>query len=324
MAKMKKRELIIIVVFSLLTIASWYLMTSWTVRDIWYGIGYEPSAGVQNIHDELELTDRGQRIFRGARPALEESEAFNQHCDSHNLEVALLGCYADGQIYVYEITNQDLVDANKVTMAHELLHAAWLRMSDRERVTELMNQVAEANTSEWQKTELSAYADQDSKVLTEEKYTRIGTKVRDLPEDLESHYAMYFKNRAKIVDFYEKYQAPLIELKNKTDQLGKELLAERDAIATDRQSYETELESLNLAIQKFNNCASTMGCFTSDAVFEQERNTLNTRQTNLDSVRVSLNDRIDQTNAKLNEYQQNLRTLGELNNAMNSNVIESL
>ena len=51
-------------------------MTSWTVRDIWYGIGYEPSAGVQNIHDELELTDRGQRIFRGARPALEESEAF--------------------------------------------------------------------------------------------------------------------------------------------------------------------------------------------------------------------------------------------------------
>ena len=67
-----------------------------------------------------------------------------------------------------------------------------------------------------------------------------------------------------------------------------------------------------------------MGCFTSDAVFEQERNTLNTRQTNLDSVRVSLNDRIDQTNAKLNEYQQNLRTLGELNNAMNSNVIESL
>lgn len=326
MAKMKKRELVIVVVFSLLTIASWYLMTSWTVRDIWHGIGYEPSAGVQDIHDQLELTDRGQRIFRGARPALEGSEAFNQHCDSHSTEVALLGCYTDGQIYVYEITNRDLVDANKVTMAHELLHAAWLRMDDNERkhVTELMNQVAEANTPEWQETELSAYDGQTSEVLIEEKYTRIGTKIRDLPEELERHYAKYFKNRTKIVDFYEKYQAPLVELKNKTDRLGKEILAEREAIAADRQSYETELENLNLAIQKFNNCASTMGCFTSDVVFERERSALNTRQADLDSVRVSLNDRIDQANTKLGEYQQNLRTLGELNDAMNSNAIENL
>lgn len=322
----KSRDLLTAVILMVLMTLGWGILNSWPVRDFWQSLGYEPSAKVAEVHDALELTDEGRRIFRSARPVLEGSEAFNAHCDSHNLEVALLGCYTGGQIYVYEVTNQELVDANKVTMAHELLHATWLRMNERERqkVTELMGQVDAANTAEWEQEELEAYADKDPEVLIEEKYTRIGTKIRDLPEELERHYARYFQNRAKIVGFYENYQAPFTKLKSETEKLGAEIVEERAAIATDRSAYETKLENLNQAIQKFNRCANTAGCFTSDAVFQSQKNTLNAEQTNLDAERLSLNSRIDQTNAKLVEYQQNLRTLGELNDAMNSNAIESL
>lgn len=322
----KKRDLLTASLLLLLMMLGWVVLNSWAWRDFWQGLGYEPAAKVAGIRDELALTDVGQRIFQASRPALEESEAFNEHCDSHSLEIALLGCYTDGRIYVYEITNSELTDANKVTMAHELLHAAWLRMDtgERQKVTELMGQVAEANTTEWEEEELGAYAKEDAAVLTEEKYTRIGTKVRELPEELEQHYAKYFRDRSKIVEFYENYQAPLTKLKTATEQLGTEIVAERAAIVTDREKYEAELEALNQAIRKFNNCADTMGCFTSDTVFQAEKNALTARQASLDNERESLNNRIDQANAKLVEYQQDLRTLGELNNAMNSNAIESI
>lgn len=321
----KKHDVIAIVASLVIMTIVWVALGSWTVRDFVQGLGYEPSTAVAEIRNDLELTGQGQRIFQAARPALETSENFNIHCDSHNREVALLGCYTDGRIYVYEITNSDLADANKVTMAHELLHAAWLRMSEGEKnkVINLMNQVAEANTQEWLETELSAY-EQNSDVLTEEKYVRIGTKVRDLPEELEQHYAKYFQNRARIVDFYENYQAPFTKLKAETEQLEKEILAERDQIAADRDKYVASVESLNRVIQNFNDCANRAGCFTSDATFQAERRAIDAERVSLENQRTSINERIDQTNAKFIKYQQNLQMLGELSDAMNSNAIESI
>lgn len=322
----KKRDAITAVVLLVIMSLGWLALNSWAVRDIWYGLGYEPAEAVATMRDELELTDKGARIFQSSRPALEGSEEFNYHCDSHNLEVALLGCYTDGRIYVYEITNADLIDANKVTMAHELLHAAWLRMGDfeKQKVIGLLGQVAEANTPEWEAEELEAYSREDPDVLIEEKYTRIGTKVRDLPEELEQHYAKYFQNRAKIVGFYENYQAPLVKLQDETEQLGKEIVSERTTLATDKSAYEQKLTDLNLAIDRFNRCAETMGCFTSDATFQAEKSALTARQNTLENERLALNARIDQANAKLVKYQQNLEALGELSDAMNSNAIENL
>ena len=111
----KKHDLLIAGILLVVMTLGWAFLNSWTWRDFWQGFGYTPTTTVAEIRDELELTDQGERIFQSARPALEGSEAFNTHCDSHNLEIALLGCYTDGQIYVYEITNSELADANKVT-----------------------------------------------------------------------------------------------------------------------------------------------------------------------------------------------------------------
>ena len=53
----------------------------------------------------------------------------------------------------------------------------------------------------------------------EELYVRIGTKLRDIPDELEKHYQEYFLNRLKIVDYYEDYQAPFRELHEKNETI---------------------------------------------------------------------------------------------------------
>lgn len=125
------------------------LQSSWLL-DTLKGIGYEPDATVAAIEADLELTDTGRRIFAATRPTVEGSEEFNEHCDSHDAEVSLLGCYADGRIYIYEIALAQLAPANKVTAAHELLHAAWERMgaSERRQVSEWLQQLY-AEQREW-------------------------------------------------------------------------------------------------------------------------------------------------------------------------------
>lgn len=287
------------------------------VQDTWRGLAYEPSEKVQEIEEDLELTQTGKRIFAATRPQLEDKDAFNQHCESIGREVSLLGCYANGQIYVYEVTRGNLADSNKVTMAHELLHAAWNRTNarEKERLGVLLKEVQEQNAG-WFEEELKAYTE-ESKI--EEVWARAGTKLRDLPEELEEGYRKYFRNRLKIVEFYESYQAPFLELQERNKTLKEEILAMKTKISKEREQYLKEMEELDQKIEEFNQCAEQTGCFTT-AEFERKRKELTAEKERLEQVRENLNERIEKNNAKVVEYQENQLALGELTEAMNSRV----
>lgn len=287
------------------------------VQDTWRGLWYEPDEKVQAIEDDLELTGTGKRIFAATHPALEDKDSFNEHCESYNREVSLLGCYVDGEIHVYEVTRENLTDSNKVTMAHELLHAAWERTNanEKEEIKELLEGVRQEN-EEWFEEELKAYTD-ESKM--EEIWTRAGTKLRDLPEELEKAYGKYFQDRARIVGFYESYQAPFKELQARNEKLKTEILTTKDQIATEREGYLAAMAELDMAIDSFNACADETGCFTTSE-FQRERERLVTERERLEQVREELNARIDENNAKVVEYQENQLALGELVDAMNSKV----
>lgn len=287
------------------------------IQDSWKGLWYEPSEKVTQIEEELALTGTGRRIFRATQPTLEDKDAFNEHCESHNREVSLLGCYTEGKIYVYEITRENLASSNDVTMAHELLHAAWERTSssEKERIKELLEEVQQENEA-WFEAELQAYKD-ESKL--EEIWTRAGTKLRDLPDELERIYAKYFQDRLKIVAFYESYQAPFKELQERNESLKKEILATKEQIARERDKYLIEVAELDAEIEEFNECADTTGCFTTRE-FERERERLTAEKARLEAKRDGLNERIERNNAKVVEYQENQLALGELADAMNSKV----
>lgn len=313
-----RREIVAVFVVAAVMLMVNFVVQSRTVHDFWAGLWYSPSEQMATLATELELTSTGERILKATQPVLEARESFNEHCDSHKTELSLLGCYTEGKIYVYEITEERLSASNKVTLAHELLHAAWERMgsSEREEIREMLAQVRSEN-EEWFATELEAYSENEQ---TEEVWTRAGTKLRELPEELEAKYAKYFRNRLKIVEFYDTYQAPFRELQARNEELRKLIFATKDAIERERDEYLKAVEALDAEVAEFNECAEAAGCFETDEEFETRRTELTEAREKLLEEREKLNAKIDENNARVEEYQANQMMLGELTDAMNSNV----
>lgn len=316
----KRREAILAIGLAAIIAGIYFVGQIWPVRDFFSGISYHPDNKTQEIQDSLELTDVGKRILAATQPTLEASTAFNYHCDSHKSDVSLLGCYADGKIYVYEITKSEIADSNKVTLAHELLHAVWERTNDSEkaRITKLLKEVKETNR-EFFATELASYTEDEQ---LEEVYTRAGTKLRNLPNELEEHYARYFKNRTKIVDYYESYQAPFRKLQDENKELEIVIMATKSEIAKEREAYLAAEAELEVRIETFNSCANQAGCFHTREDFERERSEIIKAQEALELTRKELNDKIDKNNARVELFRENQLALGELSNAMNSNMEE--
>lgn len=293
------------------------LQSSWLL-DTLKGFGYEPDAKVAGIETDLELTREGRRIFAATRPTVEGSAEFNEHCDSHDVEVSLLGCYTDGRIYIYEIELAQLASANKVTAAHELLHAAWERMSKSERhaVSAMLEQIYQEQ-QEWFDDELDVYNGDDK---LEEIYARAGTKLQDLPEELEEHYAKYFRNRAKIVQFYQDYEAPFLALRLEMEELAEQIKLVTAEIEAERSKYLQDLADLDARIDRFNACANRAGCFTNEAEFTKQRGVLLAGQLSLEQRRVELNEKISKNNQQIENYRLRQAELGQLSDAMNSNI----
>lgn len=306
-----------------LLIVAGVMLSGWALKqpvvwDFWMGLGYEPSTEVEEIRDDLELTDKGKRIFAATRPEVEASEGFNEHCDSHDADISLLGCYTDGRIYVYDITLEELVAANKVTMAHELLHATWERMGEWERsdVEEMLERVYALNR-EWFDEELKPYDDSEH---TEEIYTRAATKLMELPEDLEGHYAKIFRNRKKIVEFYQEYEAPFVALREEIEELERKIEQDGQEIDQGKNEYSAKADELDRRIDAFNGCADQAGCFQSQAEFTRQRNELLVEKEKLESFRAKLNEKITENNQRIVIYREKQAALGKLGDALNSNI----
>lgn len=320
--KNQRREVTAILMTSAVILGLYALIQNPMIQDIWKGWQYQEDSAVGEIRKSLELTGAGERIFLATQPAIEAATEFNDHCDSHQTEVSLLGCYTGDKIYIYDVQAEDLRDSNKVTAAHELLHAVWSRLGkgEREKVTDLLQDVRREN-HDWVQEELALYEDKEQ---SEELYTRVGTKLREIPTELEQHYAQYFTNRLKIVDYYESYQAPFKALRDRNAEIQEEVTQLSTEITNGRRSYTVRLEKLDQQIKSFNECADQAGCFSSKESFVVQRERLEAEKVALETMREELNRKIDHNNDLVAEYQKNQAALGELNNAMNSNIEQQI
>lgn len=302
-----------------LIVAAWFWLMERQIPQDWVASwGYAPTEEVAELEEALDLTWRGQLIWAAVNPTLEEAEAFNEYCDSHDAEVSVLGCYApdEDKIYIYAIQDEELKDANKSTAAHELLHAAWDRLSEGEQkeIAGWLDELYESD-QEWFAVELESYEDEE---WTEEMYTRAATKRRELPAELEEHYGKYFEDRAQVVQYYENYQEPLDELNAELDERWAELDELDVAIERERAEYEAAVEEYNGRVERFNACADTPGCFN-ETTFAWQRQQLTAEGDELDAWQEALNGRIRDYNQKLAEYNERAAVLEGLYRRMNSN-----
>lgn len=286
--------------------------------DFYRGQMYQPSSEMTQIRTSLQLTERGLFLFNASQPELNESEDFNNHCRENGTETAILGCFTNGRIYVYNITDARLSGIRELTTAHELLHAVFSRMDDvqKNELRPYLEQTYEDNKTILEE-DLNIY---DESEKFEELYVRVGTEVANLPEELEKHYAEIFKDQDAVVAYYDKYINVFRELQAEIDGLKAELEVMGERINQKSVEYEDRVRQLNADITSFNSCAEVVGCFNSETEFENQRNALIKEQTDLEALYTEVSAEVEAYNIKVEIYNSDITKGEQLNMIINSSV----
>lgn len=249
------------------------LVADWDADDIQY-VHDATVAWSDPISDEAAaiagatgMTAEGELIYRASRPAIEAGDAFNERCALEG--GAVLGCYSAGTIYVYDVTDERLAGTVEVTAAHEMLHAAYERLSDEERAEVdalVAAYVATIPEDDPIYEDLALYGPEQ---LADEWHSRLGAQFADLGPDLEAHYARYFADRSLVLALNEQATAVFRQLQGEIDALVAEIDALGPVLEARIAAYESNLATLNADIEAFNGRS-----FSSQEEFDRERGAL--------------------------------------------------
>jgi hypothetical protein len=209
------------------------------IFDWWRLKDYSPSSRIVELANNTTMTDDGRHLLYVYHADLQNSEEFNYNCD-FNEQSIVLGCYVSGQgIYIFDVTDERLKGIHEVTAAHEVLHAAYERLSKNEQEKiDMLTQAAFDNLqSQRIKDTVEAYRKKDPSIVPNELHSILGTEVRDLPAELESYYAKYFQDRKTIVSYSERYEQAFSERKARADQIS----AQIESLKQQIKEYEERL-----------------------------------------------------------------------------------
>lgn len=303
--------------------AGWLFLNRQYVADqvtVW---SYEPPVEIQEIESKLSFTDKGEFYFRVTQPELQTAEEFNQDCPRQEPGSPILGCYAAGRMYIYDIQNERLDGIEEVTAAHEMLHAVWERMSpaEKDRIGTLLKTEIEQSANAELAERMSYYERNQPTEIINELHSIIPTEVADISPALETYYQQFFEDRMAVVALHDQYSGVFDELVERADRLYNELAALGVSIQEDRLTYNRSVEDLSRDIASFNFRANN-GDFESIAAFNAERSGLVARSNSLDSLRAAIGADIDRYNAAYEEYTRVAGELESLNESIDSIVGE--
>lgn len=285
--------------------------------DFWRGTSYEATGEMSAIEASLQLTERGEFLFKASWPKLSLAEEFNAKCRTKETKMAVLGCYAGGDIYIYNINVAELEGIRELTTAHELLHAVWARMSEAEQgdLAVVLEQVYD-DSKEILKDELAVY---DASERQEELFVRAGTELKNLPAGLEKIYGEIFADRDVIVDFYNNYIGVFREI----EQEMAEILAEMEEVQAEIEmksvEYKRRAEQLSADVVNFNSCVEVAKCFKDEEDFDMQRARLIAEQDSLGELYSSIDELVDRYNVLVEQYNADVTRTEKLNRAINSN-----
>ncbi len=194
------------------------------VVDWYYLRNYSPPAEVVTLANQTTMTEYGRRIFYVNHPYIAPAGTINSEC-GHESSI-VLGCYTpDAGIFIYNVTDQRLDGIKEVTAAHEMLHAAYFRLSEKQRTEiDALTEQAYKNVAKVHiKENVEEYRKQDPSVVPNELHSILATEASNLPPKLEEYYKKYFKNRSAIVAFSDRYQAEFSSRQQKVADYDKQL-----------------------------------------------------------------------------------------------------
>src|SRR5439155_7694071 len=123
----------------------------------------------------------------------------------------VLGCYktTTGEIFVFDVTRPELAPMVEVTAAHEMLHAAYSRLTETERVAvdQATASYFATTSSTHLKDEVALYDRIEPGRRAEELHSLVGTEIGELPPALVTYFSRYFRDRQPVVAHYAAYVA---------------------------------------------------------------------------------------------------------------------
>ena len=283
---------------------------------------YQPTGQISALAERASMNDQGRFYFYASQPSLEEATSFNQKCDRKEQSTAILGCYTGRYIYIYNVTDGRLDGIREVTAAHEMLHAAYDRLSEseRKRINDLLEEEYTKLKGDKKLAERMAfYARTEPGERDNELHSVIGTEVADLDPELEEYYKQYFKERSKIVALHNKYENIFNALQSRAESLSVQLTELGNRIEADSTTYNQAVTALNQDIESFN-AKADKGGFISQAEFNSTRSNLITRANELDMRRTAIN-------AKAAEYEilrQELLSIASQSEELNRSIDSTL
>ncbi len=228
-----------IVLFALLIGGGLAIFKQQEIVDWWRLRDYSPSANVSELAKETTMTDFSKRVFYSNDPQVQDKMQFYVSCEE-NETIVVLGCYKPKTgIYLLNVDDPRLEGIEQVTAAHELLHAAYERLSEskRKEVNSHLQEVYGNLKDDQLKSKIDQYKQRDADI-SNELHSILGSEVATLNPYLETYYAKYFSNRAEIVGFAKKYQTVFDERKTKLKQYDSQL----SEIVAQIEPIDTELQ----------------------------------------------------------------------------------
>lgn len=217
----------------------------------WYRLrNYTPSAAVASLSQQDSLTDYGRKIFYVNKPEVLDKAQFADKCPNNGGEKTnILGCYHGNQngIYVLNVDDARLEGVVQVTSAHEMLHAAYDRLSSEEKakVNAMLTDFYNTKLSDERiKSIIEVYKNSEPNDVVNEMHSIFGTEVANLTPELEAYYKKYFVNRAAVTAFSSRYQAEFTSRQaavNAADARLKQLKAQIDEYESDLSSESAQL-----------------------------------------------------------------------------------
>lgn len=287
---------------------------------------FTPSAELVSLADRGGLNDEGRFYLYASQAQISDKTEFNAKCGSlQNERTVVLGCYtgSNGQIYIYDITDTQLDGVRETTAAHEMLHAAYDRLSASERnyVDSLLVAEESKIIDERLLGLIDEYKKSEPTQVVNELHSIFGTEVRDLSPELEAYYAQYFTDRLAVVTLKEKYEKVFTDLEAKQTALVNELNAMAEEVNLRQGAYEIALSNLNADIASFNTWAQSGTA--SKSLYNTRRAELEARIAGLDAERDAINAEIDLYDAKKAELDKLNVQAAELNQSIDSKLSEA-
>ncbi|HET9721740.1 MAG TPA: hypothetical protein VFP32_01790 [Candidatus Saccharimonadales bacterium] len=314
-----KRVISVLLFLALLAVPFVVWWKAQALTDWWQLRNYTPPAAVVSLASQDTMTSYARHVFYVNHPDI-ESDASQFRTDCNESEKAIvLGCYHSNQdgIFIYDVQDQRLAGVEQVTAAHEMLHAAYDRLSgsDKNRIDGMLQSYYNNGLNDQRiKDEINSYKQTEPNDLVNEMHSIFGTEVANLPSGLQTYYQKYFSNRQAIVDFADSYQDEFTSRENQMRALAGELAQTKSQIEAEEQSLKGQLAQLNadranLDSQRSSGNASAYN--SQIATFNREVDSYNSGVAQLKSDINEYNQLVDQYNSvakELASLQQSIDT----------------